>query len=86
MEDDTWEEMRNYMKCVAGAFDFQGCETVFFTQAYNFDKVPHCVMNCVGVPYQNTKQAGLEIFFKQEMEHLDGEYASHKKIYKILKE
>lgn len=42
-DEETWEEVRNYMKCLVSAFDAVNMEVVFFENAYNFQKMPHCV-------------------------------------------
>ncbi len=41
--EETWEEIRNYMKCLVSAFDAIDMEVIFFENAYNFKKMPHCV-------------------------------------------
>jgi hypothetical protein len=43
-DEEAWEEIRNYMKCLVSAFDAVDMEVLFFENAYNFKQMPHCVL------------------------------------------
>jgi|APCry1669189070_1035195.scaffolds.fasta_scaffold288470_1 hypothetical protein len=52
------------MKCLVAAFDSINMEAVFFENAYKFSDVPHCILECVAVPYANLKEAKLDVYFR----------------------
>ena len=73
------------MKCLVGAFDKVNMECIFYENAFKFKYVPHAIIECVAIPYSVTKEANLNVYFKQGMEDLDGFWATHKKIIEIQK-
>jgi hypothetical protein len=52
------------MKCLVGAFDSINMETVFYENAYRFNRLPHCILECVGIPYVLLKDAKIDMYFR----------------------
>ncbi|CAD8209009.1 unnamed protein product [Paramecium pentaurelia] len=85
VEDETYEEIRNFQKCLVGAFDKVNMECIFYENAFKFKYVPHAIIECVAIPYKISKEANLNLYFKQGMDELDGFWSTHKKIIEIQK-
>lgn len=73
------------MKCLVGAFDKANMECIFYENAFKFKYVPHAIIECVAIPYKISKEANLNLYFKQGMDDLDGFWSTHKKIIEISK-
>ena len=52
------------MKCLVAAFDSINMEVVFYENAFNFGSFPHCILECVAIPYQLVKDARLDVYFR----------------------
>lgn len=64
LENEAYEEVRNYMKCLVGAFDKVNMEVIFYENAYKFKYLPHAILECVAVPYKLSKEANINMYFK----------------------
>lgn len=77
-DEDEWEEIRNFMKCLTRMYHEQGREVVFYENAATPHKHPHAAMQVVPIPYEQGDTA--PAFFKEAMLTADEEWSQHKKI------
>ncbi|KAI1165057.1 hypothetical protein F5B18DRAFT_212214 [Nemania serpens] len=77
-DDDEWEEIRNFMKCLTRLYHDQGREVVFYENAATPHRHMHAAMQAVPIPYELGDTA--PAFFKEAMLSADEEWSQHKKI------
>ncbi|KAI0485331.1 hypothetical protein GGR56DRAFT_617696 [Xylariaceae sp. FL0804] len=77
-DDDEWEEMRNFMKCLTRMYHEQGREVVFYENAAAPQRHMHAAMQAVPIPYELGATA--PAFFREAMLSTDEEWSQHKKI------
>ncbi|KAI0489963.1 hypothetical protein F4859DRAFT_174157 [Xylaria cf. heliscus] len=77
-DDDEWEEIRNFMKCLTRLYHDQGREVVFYENAAAPQRHMHAAMQAVPIPYELGDTA--PAFFKEAMLSTDEEWSQHKKI------
>ncbi|OTB01651.1 hypothetical protein M426DRAFT_323281 [Hypoxylon sp. CI-4A] len=77
-DDDEWEEIRNFMKCLTRMYHEQGREVVFYENAAAPHRHMHAAMQAVPIPYEQGDTA--PAFFKEAMLTADEEWSQHKKI------
>ncbi|KAI1436109.1 hypothetical protein GGR50DRAFT_652761 [Xylaria sp. CBS 124048] len=77
-DDDEWEEIRNFMKCLTRLYHDQGREVVFYENAAAPQRHMHAAMQAVPIPYELGATA--PAFFKEAMLSADEEWSQHKKI------
>ncbi|KAI1376984.1 cell cycle control protein cwf19 [Hypoxylon crocopeplum] len=77
-DDDEWEEIRNFMKCLIRMYHDQGREVVFYENAATPHRHMHAAMQAVPIPYDLGDTA--PAFFKEAMLTADEEWTQHKKI------
>lgn len=77
-DDDEWEEIRNFMKCLIRMYHEQGREVVFYENAAAPHRHMHAAMQAVPIPYDLGDTA--PAFFKEAMLTTDEEWTQHKKI------
>jgi hypothetical protein len=77
-DDDEWEEIRNFMKCLTRMYHDQGREVIFYENAAAPQRHMHAAMQVVPIPYDLGDTA--PAFFKEAMLSADEEWSQHKKI------
>lgn len=77
-DDDEWEEIRNFMKCLIRMYHEQGREVVFYENAATPHRHMHAAMQAVPIPYDLGDTA--PAFFKEAILTADEEWSQHKKI------
>ncbi|KAI1817460.1 hypothetical protein GGS20DRAFT_10082 [Poronia punctata] len=77
-DDDEWEEIRNFMKCLTRLYHDQGRDVVFYENAAAPQRHMHAAMQAVPIPYELGDTA--PAFFKEAMLSADEEWSQHKKI------
>ncbi|KAI2609355.1 cell cycle control protein cwf19 [Hypoxylon fragiforme] len=77
-DDDEWEEIRNFMKCLTRMYHDQGREVIFYENAATPHRHMHAAMQAVPIPYDLGDTA--PAFFKEAMLTTDEEWTQHKKI------
>ncbi|KAI8962965.1 CwfJ C-terminus 1-domain-containing protein-like protein [Daldinia sp. FL1419] len=77
-DDDEWEEIRNFMKCLTRMYHEQGREVIFYENAATPHRHMHAAMQAVPIPYDLGDTA--PAFFKEAMLTADEEWSQHKKI------
>jgi hypothetical protein len=82
-DDDEWEEIRNFMKCLTRMYHDQGRDVVFYENAATPGKKMHAAMQCVPIPFELGETA--PAFFRESILEAADEWAQHKKIIETLK-
>ena len=70
VDEDVWEEIRNFKKCLLKMFAARGQEPIFLETAVGLDKQKrHCMIECVPVGAMDAQDA--PIYFKKVRRRLD---------------
>ncbi len=77
-DDDEWEEIRNFMKCVTRMYHDQGREVIFYENAAAPQRKLHAAMQAVPLPYSLGETA--PAFFKEAILASDEEWTQHQKL------
>jgi hypothetical protein len=77
-DDDEWEEIRNFMKCLTKMYYDQGRDVVFYENAAAPHKKLHAALQVVPLPYSLGETA--PAFFKEAILSADEEWTQHKKL------
>lgn len=77
-DDDEWEEIRNFMKCLTRMYHDQGRDVVFYENAAAPHRKMHAAMQAVPLPYSLGETA--PAFFKEAILSSDEEWTQHKKL------
>lgn len=81
-DDDEWEEIRNFMKCLTRMYHEQGREVVFYENAAAPERRRHAAMEAVPLPYSLGETA--PAFFREAILVADEEWSQHKKLIDTL--
>jgi hypothetical protein len=81
-DDDEWEEIRNFMKCLIKMYDDQGRDVIFYENASQPHRHKHAAMEAVPLPYSLGETA--PAFFKEAILSADEEWTQHKKLIDTL--
>ncbi|KAF2266801.1 hypothetical protein CC78DRAFT_531246 [Lojkania enalia] len=82
-DDDEWEEIRNFMKCLTRMYHDQGRDVVFYENAASPHRKLHAAMNAVPIPFELGETA--PAFFREAILAADEEWTQHKKLIDTLK-
>jgi hypothetical protein len=82
-DDDEWEEMRNFMKCLTRMYHDQGRDVVFYENAAHPGRKPHAALTAVPIPFELGDTA--PAFFREAILTSDNEWSQHKPIIDTLK-
>ncbi|KAL5429194.1 hypothetical protein PMIN04_000435 [Paraphaeosphaeria minitans] len=82
-DDDEWEEIRNFMKCLTRMYHDQGRDVIFYENAANPGRKLHAAMNAVPIPFELGETA--PAFFREAILTNDDEWSQHKPIIDTLK-
>ncbi|KAK8192806.1 putative cell cycle control protein [Phyllosticta capitalensis] len=77
-DDDEWEEIRNFMKCLTRMYHDQGRDVVFYENAASPHRKRHAAMMAVPIPYSLGETA--PAFFREAILAADEEWTQHKKL------
>ncbi|TVY39530.1 Pre-mRNA-splicing factor [Lachnellula occidentalis] len=77
-DEDEWEEIRNFMKCLTRMYHDQGRDVVFYENAATPQKKMHAAMQAVPLPYSLGETA--PAFFKEAILSSEEEWTQHKKL------
>ena len=77
-DDDEWEEIRNFMKCLTRMYHDQGRDVVFYENAAAPHRKMHAAMQVVPLPYSLGETA--PAFFREAILSADEEWTQHKKL------
>jgi diadenosine tetraphosphate (Ap4A) HIT family hydrolase len=77
-DEDEWEEIRNFMKCLIRMYHDQGREVIFYENAAAPQRRRHAAMEVVPLPYSLGDTA--PAFFREAMMTADEEWSQHHKV------
>lgn len=77
-DDDEWEEIRNFMKCLTRMYHDQGRDVIFYENAAAPQRKLHAAMQVVPLPYSLGETA--PAFFKEAILTSDEEWTQHRKL------
>ncbi|KAH7296367.1 hypothetical protein KP509_26G021200 [Ceratopteris richardii] len=76
VDEDVWEEMRNYKKCLLQMFSKRNRDVIFMETAINLSRQRrHCLVECIPLPPDKAKQAPL--YFKKAIDEAEDEWSQH---------
>jgi len=84
MEEDHYDELKNYMKCLTSMYDKMDYGVVFIETYINIEKSPHSIVEVIAMPRKIHDE--IPMYFKKALNELESEWATHKKIIEIKKE
>ncbi|WBW71944.1 complexed with Cdc5 protein Cwf19 [Schizosaccharomyces osmophilus] len=77
-DEDEWDEIRNFMKCIALMFDSMGMGVIFYENAPTPTRYRHTAIECVPVPKRTLSLA--PAYFREAILTSDDEWSQHRKI------
>eukprot|EP00249_Psilotum_nudum_P020523 c27741_g1_i2 orf=235-2757(+) len=76
VDENVWEELRNYKKCLLRMFASQERDVIFMETAMGMARQRrHCLVECIPLPHGMVKQAPL--YFKKAIEEAEDEWSQH---------
>lgn len=81
-DDDEWEEIRNFMKCLTRMYHDQGRDVIFYENAAQPQRRQHAGMQVVPLPYSLGETC--PAFFREAILAADEEWTQHKKLIDTL--
>ncbi|KAI9315067.1 CwfJ C-terminus 1-domain-containing protein-like protein, partial [Dichotomocladium elegans] len=78
LDDDAWDEIRNFQKCLLQMFNEQGCGVIFMETVVKKNQHRHTAIEAIPVPYGTYEQASA--YFREAMLQVGEEWSQHKKI------
>ncbi|XP_057980019.1 uncharacterized protein LOC131165888 [Malania oleifera] len=76
VDDDVWEEIRNFKKCLIMMFAKQEMDLVFLETVIGLSQQRrHCLIECIPLPRDIAKQAPL--YFKKAIDEAEDEWSQH---------
>ncbi|XP_048333604.2 uncharacterized protein LOC107422825 isoform X2 [Ziziphus jujuba] len=76
VDDDVWEEIRNFKKCLIMMFAEQEKDVVFLETVMDLAKQRrHCLVECIPLPRDVAKEAPL--YFKKAIDEAEDEWSQH---------
>ncbi|KAJ2577270.1 Pre-mRNA-splicing factor cwf19 [Coemansia sp. RSA 1836] len=79
-DDDAWDEIGNFMKCLMHMFAAKGQGVVFLETVMSTtpSKAQHCTIECIPMPM--AKSGDAPAYFKEGLLAADDEWSQHRKI------
>lgn len=76
LDDNVWEEFRNFKKCLIMMFAKQEKDLVFLETVISLARQKrHCLVECIPLPKEVAKQAPL--YFKKAIDEAEDEWSQH---------
>ncbi|KAF8505305.1 CwfJ C-terminus 1-domain-containing protein-like protein [Gautieria morchelliformis] len=77
-DDDLWDEIRNFMKCLMRMYVEEDKGVVFYETVLSIKRQRHTYIECVPVPWDIFEQ--LPAYFKESILQSESEWSQHKKL------
>ncbi|CAG8455270.1 3120_t:CDS:2 [Funneliformis caledonium] len=77
-DDDVWDEIRNFMKCLIQMFADEGRGIIFMETVINMKWNNHTVIECVPMPWDLAQDA--PAYFKEGILESSGEWSQNRKL------
>ena len=78
VDEDVWEEIQSFRKCLVKMFQAQKKDVIFFEIAMQFNRQIHTFIECVPIPRKQAMEAPM--YFKKAILESESEWSQHKKI------
>ncbi|XP_008391166.3 uncharacterized protein [Malus domestica] len=76
VDDDVWQEIRNFKKCLIMMFAKKEKEVVFLETVMGLaQQRHHCIVECIPIPHEIAKEAPL--YFKKAIDEAEDEWSQH---------
>ncbi|XP_031494432.1 uncharacterized protein LOC116260324 [Nymphaea colorata] len=76
VDDDVWNELRNFKKCLLRMFAEQEKDVIFLETAMELSRQRrHCLVECIPLPHEIAKEAPL--YFKKAIDEAEDEWSQH---------
>lgn len=76
VDDDVWNEIRNFKKCLIMMFGKQGKDAVFIETVLGLaQQRRHCMVECIPLPQDVAKQG--PVYFKKAIDEAEDEWSQH---------
>ncbi|GJR78570.1 CWF19-like protein 2 [Tanacetum coccineum] len=76
VDENVWEEIRNFKKCLVMMFRKQGRDVIFLETVMGLSKQKrHCMVECIPLPRDIAQQAPM--YFKQAIDEAEDEWSQH---------
>ncbi|XP_068634546.1 uncharacterized protein [Aristolochia californica] len=76
VDDNVWEEIRNFKKCLIMMFEKQEKDVLFLETVLALAKQRrHCMVECIPLPRERAKEAPL--YFKKAIDEAEDEWSQH---------
>ncbi|KZV50426.1 hypothetical protein F511_09484 [Dorcoceras hygrometricum] len=76
VDDNVWDEIRNFKKCLIMMFSKQERDVVFLETVLGLSSQRrHCLVDCVPLPREIAKQA--PVYFKKAIDEAEDEWSQH---------
>ncbi|KAF8600279.1 hypothetical protein BDV93DRAFT_538757 [Ceratobasidium sp. AG-I] len=82
-DDDVWDEIKNFMKCLMRMFAEEDRGVVFYETVMSLKQQRHTVIECVPVPREQF--AELPAYFRESILMSESEWSQHKKLIDFSK-
>ena len=77
-DDDVWEEIKNFMKCLMKAFSTKNQGVVFFETVYNIKSQLHTYIEAIPIDIEIFET--LPAYFKESILSIESEWTQHRKL------
>ncbi|KAI0712218.1 CwfJ C-terminus 1-domain-containing protein-like protein [Earliella scabrosa] len=77
-DDDVWDEVRNFMKCLMRMFAEEDKGVVFYETVLSIKAQKHTYIECVPLPWDQFEQ--IPGYFKESILMSEAEWSQHKKL------
>ncbi|KDQ62188.1 hypothetical protein JAAARDRAFT_30088 [Jaapia argillacea MUCL 33604] len=77
-DDDVWDEVRNFMKCLMKMFAEEDEGVVFFETVLSFKKQNHTFIECIPVPWEQFEE--VPAYFRESILTSETEWSQHRKL------
>ncbi|KAK4685655.1 CWF19-like protein 2, partial [Tremellales sp. Uapishka_1] len=78
LEDDDWDEIRNFMKCLMKMYALENKGVLFYETCISFKHQKHTYIECVPVPAAQFQDA--PAYFRESILASESEWSQHKKV------
>ncbi|KII90551.1 hypothetical protein PLICRDRAFT_52280 [Plicaturopsis crispa FD-325 SS-3] len=77
-DDDVWDEVRNFMKCLMRMYADEDKGVVFYETVINLKWQAHTCIECVPLPWDQFEE--IPAYFKESILASEAEWSQHKKL------
>ncbi|CAE6373246.1 unnamed protein product [Rhizoctonia solani] len=82
-DDDVWDEVKNFMKCLMRTFAEEDKGVVFYETVMSLRQQRHTIIECVPVPREQFTE--LPAYFRESILMSESEWSQHKKLIDFSK-